>query len=296
MAVSGGILLDGLVFPEGPRWHDGKLWLSDMHAHRIITVDLAGRAETVAELDDKPSGLGFLPDGRVLAVSMRKRLIVSLADGGYRTYADLESIPGESINDMVVDGVGRAYVSNRTMSRSAGAPKKNAEKAPDDLILVSPDGTMRVVAEGMWRPNGLAVTPDGRTLIVAESLDKRLTAFTIQADGSLTDRRTFAVLASLPDGICLDAEGGVWAGQPLISEFVRVVEGGEVTERHQVSTGRWAVACVLGGPHRRTLFMATADQTFENLDRLVSFDADLTSTSKGYVEVASVAVAGAGWP
>lgn len=291
------VLAEGLVFPEGPRWHMDQLWVADQHAHQILTFDMKGRKKLVAEFDDKPSGLGFLPDGTPLATLMRKRQIVRFGNGRVSVYADLNSLPGHNLNDMVIDGNGRAYVGNRTkVKRDASGAPVRVERSDETVVLVEPDGRFRAVADDMRGPNGAAITPDGKTLIVAESFGNRLSAFTIEKDGSLTNRRVFAELGAVPDGICLDAEGAVWVGLVFNSEFVRVRDGGEILQRIPLAGNKWAIACILGGPSRRSLFMLTAFQSHENLARMVDFQADLTSTSKGFVETMEVSVAGAGWP
>lgn len=273
-------LLDNLVFPEGPRWRDGKLWFSDMYGGRVLTVDLDGRSELVAEVPQRPSGLGWLPDGRLLIVSMLDRKLLRLDPDGLTTHADLSGLAGGNTNDMVVDPAGRAWIGN------FGATAADGTRAPAQIVLVDPDGSARVVADGMLFPNGSVITPDGATLIVAETRGARLTAFSIQEDGSLANRRVWADISPAgPDGICLDAEGAVWVGTYTGGEFLRVREGGEVLERIP-TPGRNAVACALGGPDRRTLFLLTA----------VGNLAGEVSQIKGWIEVTEVDVPGAGWP
>jgi len=275
------VLLDGLMFTEGPRWHDGKLFFSDMHAHKVMSVDLEGKARTVVEVPTWPSGLGWLPDGRMLIVSMTDRKVLRLDPDGLKTHADLDTLASFYCNDMVVDGKGRAYVGNFGYDLLSGAPQKPAE-----LILVNPDGSARVAADGFDFPNGTVISPDGKILVVGESMGHRLTAFNIQADGSLTNRRPFADLGeAVPDGIALDAEGAIWVASPMSKELLRVRDGGAVAERLKFDT--MPIACALGGPDRRTLFMLTSD----------SIDPDecrAKKTSKIWFK--EVAVAGAGWP
>lgn len=275
------MLLDGLVFPEGPRWHAGKLWFSDMHAHRVMTVDLAGHAETIVEVPGQPSGLGWLPDGRLLVVSMTDRRLLRLDPGALAVAADLSALASFYCNDMVVDGVGRAYVGNFGFDLHARAPFRPAE-----LILVPPDGAPSVVARDLAFPNGCVITPDEQTLIVGESGAARLTAFTIAADGSLGGRRVWAPLEkAVPDGICLDAEGAIWVASPVGNDVLRVRAGGTVVDRVRVSTVPFA--CMLGGPDRRTLFVATAE----------THEPEMAKAGRsGRIEVATVEVPGAGLP
>jgi sugar lactone lactonase YvrE len=275
------VLLDGLMFTEGPRWHEGKLFFSDMHAHKVMSVDLEGKAQTVVEVPTWPSGLGWLPDGRMLIVSMTDRKLLRLDPDGLKTHADLDTLASFYCNDMVVDGKGRAYVGNFGYDLLSGAPQKPAE-----LILVNPDGSARVAADGFDFPNGTVISPDGKTLVVGESMGHRLTAFNIQSDGSLTNRRPFADLGeAVPDGIALDAEGAIWVASPMSKELLRVRDGGAVAERLKFDT--MPIACALGGPDRRTLFMLTSD----------SIDPDECRAKKASkIWIKEVAVAGAGWP
>ena len=217
-------LAEGFAFLEGPRWRDGKLWVSDMHDDRVLAVDLAGRRETVVEVPGQPSGLGWLPDGRLLIVSMTDRRLLRLDAAGLSVVADLSGVATFHCNDMVVDAHGRAYVGNFGYDFEAGMPPRAAT-----LALVLPDGTVHVAADDLAFPNGTVLTPDGRTLIVAESFAARLTAFDVAADGTLSRRRIWAALeGAVPDGICLDAEGAIWVASPLSKEVLRVREGGEV--------------------------------------------------------------------
>lgn len=292
-------LLEGLVFPEGPRWYGDRLWLADMHGHRVLTVDLQGNSTHIAAFDDKPSGIGLLADGTPIVVSMRKRLLVRIApDGSLSTYADLNVLPGDSLNDMVMDGHQRAYVGNRiARGYSANSLQETSGPSAEGVVLVTPDGRIEEVARDLWSPNGSVVTPDNRTLIVAEARGCRLIAFDIEEDGTLGNRRLFADTGDAnPDGIALDAEGAIWIGSPRKSAFYRILPGGKVAAEIKLPEGKWAVACALGGPDRRTLFMLTAYQTMENLAKLVDFEADKRSTSRGFVEVVTVDVPGAGWP
>jgi sugar lactone lactonase YvrE len=284
--LTSSVLLDGLVFPESPRWHGGKLWFSDIHAHKVMTVDPEGRSEVIASVPQRPSGLGFLPDGRPLVVSVLDRLLLYVDSGGLHTHADLNAAGCVLPNDMVVNEDGRAYIGDDAFEISAGPPR------PGNVILATPVGDARIVADDLMYPNGIVITPDGKTLIVAETIGRRLTAFDIAPDGSLSGRRPFADLATgaiggtHPDGICVDAEGAVWASSPPTSEFVRVKEGGAVTDRIPVP-GKWAVACMLGGEDHRTLFLCTAKTTLQDLGQ---------GKSVGWIETVRVEVPGAGRP
>lgn len=275
------ILLEGLVFPEGPRWHGGKLWFSDMHAYRVMTVDLDGRRETVVDVPGQPSGLGWLPEGQLLVVSMTDRRLLRLAAGGLVEVADLSNLASYHCNDMVVDAHGRAYVGHFGFDALAQQPFRTAE-----IILVTPDGGARVVADALHFPNGTVITVDGRTLIVGETAAGRLTAFDVDSNGSLGGRRLWAQLdGPLPDGICLDAEGAIWVASPFSAEVVRVREGGQITDRIGVSTQ--AFACMLGGADRRTLFVCTAETAFPEEAR---------AKRTGRIEVVEVDVPGSGFP
>ena len=175
-------LVEGLCFGEGPRWHDGRLWLSDMHAHQVINVDGQGNVDVVVEVPNRPSGLGWLPDGDLLIVSMRDRQVLRYDGAGLHTHSDLSQLASFDCNDMVVDGNGRAYVGNFGFDLHAGEAPKAAE-----LICVEPDGSARIVADELLFPNGTVITPDGQTLIVGESWGGRLTAFDIDAAGNLSE-------------------------------------------------------------------------------------------------------------
>jgi sugar lactone lactonase YvrE len=276
--------LDGLAFPESPRWHEGALWFSDFYQQHVRRVTPDGICETVLEIDDQPSGLGWLPDGRLLVVAMRQRKL--LAFDGHRVdeYADLSRHAPAFCNDMLVDGLGRAYVGNMGFDLPARAPF-----APTVLLLVTPDGQVHVAAEDMHFPNGTVLTPDGRTLIVAESYGQRLTAFDVQPDGSLHKRRVWAQLEGKgvgPDGICLDEEGAVWLASPVSREVLRVREGGEVT--HRIATPEQAVACMLGGADRRTLYVLAG--------RVMVTPEQSRSALSGRIFTVHVGVAGAGMP
>jgi len=276
------IVLDGLCFPEGPRWHDGRLFFSDQHDHRVVAMQPDGQAETVVEVPQQPSGIGWLPDGRMLVVSMLDRRVLRLEDGALVEHADLSAHAPAACNDMVVDTHGRAYVGHFGFDMYGG-------ESPEDssLLLVLPDGWVSVAAGGLQFPNGTVITPDGATLIVGESMNGRLTAFSISEDGSLGDRRTFAQLpGAVPDGICLDAEGAIWAACPFTGRCLRVAEGGELLDEVK-TTYDSAFACMLGGADRRTLYICTAPGHIPDEAR---------KARGGRIEVVDVDVPGAGLP
>lgn len=253
MAGSLDLLIDGLDFGEGPRWHDGRLWYSDFYQRAVYTVTSAGAREAVhADLDDRPSGLGWLPDGSLLVVLMTSRRLVREVDGRLVDYADLSAVAGWHCNDMVVSASGHAYVGNFGFDLEA-----RDKFQPADLALVGPDGSVSVAAEAMAFPNGSVITPDGSTLIVGQSFGGDYVAFTIGDDGTLSDRRPWATMPGrAPDGCTLDAEGAIWFSDAVGTGVVRVLEGGEVT--HTIATPMPSYACVLGGDDGRTLFALCA--------------------------------------
>ena len=276
--MNGEIILDGLRFPESPRWHGGSLWLSEKRAGRVLRVAPDGAVTTVAEVPGGPGGIGWLPTGEMLVVSMADCRLLRAGPGGELTeVADLSHLTRGKCNDMVVDRHGRAYVGDFGYDLAAGQ-----SPAPASLVLVTPAGDVSRVAGQLHFPNGTVVTADGATLIVAESAANRLSAFQIGFDGSLSGRRVFAELGSVvPDGICLDAEGAVWVADPMAGEVVRVAEGGETLDRR--STGDGAFACALGGHDGCTLFAciyseaASMDPAGPPVGRLVSFPVDVPS-------------------
>jgi sugar lactone lactonase YvrE len=252
------LLVDGLSFPEGPRWYDGTLWFVDGGA--VQRVDAAGSRETVTAVEGNPSGMGFLPDGALLVVSMRGRRLLRVSSGAIAVHADLSVFPGDFLNDMVVDGTGFAYVGTRRHGLQPTVAPPAPDQELDALLVVDPDGRARVAADGLISPNGAVITPDGATLIVAETYGHRLTSFDRASDGSLHGRRVFAeVPGRFPDGMSLDEQGAVWFGSPYTDEFVRVAEGGDVLDRVPLTT---AVACALGGPRRDTLFLLQGNPTY----------------------------------
>jgi sugar lactone lactonase YvrE len=275
------VLLDGLYFGEGPRWRDGYLYLSDFYAHEVLRVDPDGNRERVAQVPNQPSGLGWLPDGTMLIVSMKDRKLLKLTDDGPVDYADLSSVAGYHCNDMVVSAEGRAYVGNFGYDHYNEPEEKTA-----DLARVDPDGSVHRAATGLKFPNGSVITPDGKTLVVGETRGNRLTAWDIAPDGALSNRRIWADLGNgFPDGICLDAEGAIWIADPRNKETIRVREGGEVT--HRISTGDLgSFACMLGGDDRKTLYICTA----------AGSGPGAAEARKGRIEYCRVDVPGAGLP
>jgi sugar lactone lactonase YvrE len=275
------VLVNNLCFGEGPRWHDGRLYFSDMHAHTVNALDPSGRVEVLAEVAESPSGLGWLPDGRMLIVSMHDRKLLRLEGKALKVHADLSSLASCHCNDMVVDANGRAYVGNFGYDFFTGQKEKAAE-----LIMVDPSGSARVVASEMMFPNGSVIPPGGRTLIVGESMAHRLTEFDVGADGSLSNRRVWAELGdSMPDGIALDAEGAIWVAAPFTHELLRVKQGGEVAE--QIKRDQMPIACALGGPSRRTLFLLTSETVHPD---------ECRNKRSARIETTEVEVPGAGLP
>ena len=276
-------LLTGLAFGESPRWRHDRLWISDWGAREIIAVDPAGKSEVMARAPSFPSCIDFLRDGLLLMVSAYDGLLLRRQpDGSVVTHADLTGLSHHPWNDIVVDGRDNAYVNNIGFDLRAG------EKfAPGIIAVVGRDGSTRRVADGLWFANGIAVTPDNSTLIVAESYGKRLTGFDIAADGSLSNRRVWADLGDgVPDGICLDAEGAVWYGEVPNKRCVRVREGGEVLQTVELDRG--CFACMLGGVDRRTLFMVAREWRGS---------ASMTDDARtGGVLTVEAPAPGAGWP
>jgi sugar lactone lactonase YvrE len=244
------VLLDGVMFGESPRWHAGRLWFCDWGTGEVVAVDLAGHRETVHRMSTFPFSLAWLPDGRLLVVSDGLRR--EEADGELATYADVSHLAA-AWNEVVVDGRGNTYLNQVGFDLMGGA-----EPAAGTIALITPDGTSREVADDVWFPNGMVVTPDDATLIVAESYGNRLTAFDVDDHGDLSNRRVWADLGNdVPDGICLDAEGAIWYADVPHSHCVRVAEGGEVLRT--VTVDRGCFSCVLGGPDGRTLFIVAAE-------------------------------------
>jgi sugar lactone lactonase YvrE len=271
-------LLTGLAFGESPRWHEDRLWFANWGAQEVIAVDLDGDDEVVTRVPTTiPFSIDWLPDGRLLVVSGREALLLRQEpDGSLVTHADLSGI-NEVFNEIVVDGRGNTYVNGASSDLSA----------PGIVALVTPDGSARQVADGIAFGNGMAVSPDNSTLIVAESHGNRLTAFDVAADGGLSNRRVWADLpGGFPDGICLDADGAAWYADVPNQHCVRVREGGEVLQTVELDRG--CFACMLGGADDRTLFMMAAEfHGMENMD---------PEARTGQVLTVEAPAPGAGWP
>ena len=278
------VLMTGIAFGEQPRWHEDRLWFSDWGPPEVIAVDLEGNSAVILRAPSFPCCVDWLPDGSLLIVSAREGLLLRRkSDGSLVTYADLSRLSDPAAgNELVVDGRGNAYVNGGGFDLMAGE-----QFAPGIVVLVTPDGSARQVADGLAFPNGMLVTPDISTLIVAESYAKRLTAFDIAADGGLSNRRVWADLGDgVPDGICLDAENAVWYGDVPNKRCVRVREGGEVLLT--VKLDRGCFACALGGADRRTLFMMATEW---------SGPANMFAEPRtGQVLTAQAPAPGVGWP
>ena len=276
-------ILKGRAFLEGPRWRDGALWLSDMHGHEVLRLTEDGACDTIMSVEGRPSGLGWLPNGDMLIVSMMDRKLLRQTPAGeVSVHADLSDLIPKRINDMVVDKVGRAYIGNFGFDFEDGEGP-----ATTILVRVDPNGSIHVVADGLAFPNGMVITPDEQTLIVGESWGLKLSAFDIDHAGGLLERRDWAVFSDrrTPDGICLDEAGGIWIASPVTKEFLRVEEGGRITD--VIPAGRQAIACMLGGSDGKTLFMLSSESThYEQCRELMSAE----------VTIKRVKHAGAGWP
>jgi sugar lactone lactonase YvrE len=260
------VVLAGLAFPEGIRWHAGALWLSDVFARRILRLRGDGGVQVVARVPGRPSGLGWRPDGTMLAVSMTDRRLLAVPGAGASpdVVSDLRALTGGDCNDLLVDRVGRSYVGNFGYDYAAGHPRQ-----PTALVMVDVDDAARVVADDLWFPNGMAMTPDGSTLLVAETPAERISSFAVGLDGSLGDRRVLDLDGLRPDGLALDAAGALWVASPGTGELARITSDGRVVERGP-APGGVAQGCVLGGTDGRTLFVCSTPTHEESdaLDRL----------------------------
>ncbi|MEV5477838.1 SMP-30/gluconolactonase/LRE family protein [Streptomyces sp. NPDC052207] len=274
------LLTDELVFPESPRWRDGQLWISDVHGYALVTVSDDGSVHRLCQVPGRPAGSGFLPDGRLLLATALDR-VLSVWDGAdLKPVADLACLTSGPLNDMVVDPTGRAWVGDTGFNLMTEHPR------PGRIITFSLDDGPRVAAEDVMFPNGMVLTPDGRELVVNESVAGRASVFSVAADGSLNRARTLVDLGSMPDGMCLDAEGAVWI--PLLrgGRFVRVSATGEVLDSIDAE-GRLPVSCALGGPSRQWLYLCSADSTMADLAQ---------GRSRGFVHCLPAPVPGAGLP
>jgi sugar lactone lactonase YvrE len=288
------LLADGGAFFESPRWHDGRWWLSDFYTHQVLAVAPDGRSEKIATVDAQPGGLGWLPDGSMLVLSRQDhRLLRCDPNGTMDVVADLTDCAKGSLNEMVVDGAGRAWIGDIGFDVHRGEPF-----APTTLKRVDPNGDVSVVADDVFCPNGAVVTPDGATLIVGESYAARYSAFTIQPDGMLTDRYIWAELEpvvsagteprnAMPDGCCLDAEGCLWVSEPISERCIRVTKGGAVVDEIAAPAGTNVFACMLGGVDGTTLLVCVAPD-WSAATRINAQDAAVLTTT--------VDVPGAGFP
>lgn len=289
--MNSSVLAEGIHFGEGPRWHHDRLWFSDFYDHAVKTVDRAGLIDTRLVLDDQPSGLGWMPDGSMLIVSMHNRRVLRFDGDDFVVHADLGTVATFHCNDMTVDGLGRAYVGNFGFDLDAAITGGRfaaalAEYEGASLAMIDQHGTVHTVASGLRFPNGMVITPDGATLVVAETLGRRLTAFDITVDGTLTRQRVWAELpGTAPDGICLDADGAIWVADASSSRCLRVAPGGEILA--EVATSQPCYACMLGGPDGTTLFMLTAESSLPSI---------ASARRTGRIEVCSAPAARAGRP
>lgn len=285
------VLTEGLYFGEGPRWHDGRLWFSDFYAHAVKSVGSDGVQRIELELDDQPSGLGWLPDGRLLVVSMAALKLLRQDFDGLKVHADLSELSVHLCNDMVVDTTGRAWVGNFGFDLDALVEEKGVDAAllehpSTNLVRVDPNGSVHLASPDMHFPNGMVISPDGKTLIVAETLSMCLTAFDVGLDGTLSNRRVWAAVGMrAPDGICLDADGHVWVANAIDSECVLIAQGGEILQT--VETSQPCFACMLGGDDGRTLYMMTAQSSDKN---------EASVSPSGKIETLRVDVGRAGCP
>ncbi len=275
-------VLDGGRYFEGPRWHAGRLWFVDCMERTLLSLAPSGECEQHAKFDDDtPCGLGVLPDGKLIVLTMFRKRLLTYSDGQLSLYADLSGIAAGTIDDMIIDGLGRAYVGDLGFD----LPPPPDRGPVGRIILVAPDGAMRVVADGLRFPNGIAVSADNSRLVVAEMDGEGLADYDIGADGGLNFRRRLGSVKS-PDGICLDRDGAVWVAAFDEDAFIRLDHGGRELQRIEVP-GRRAIACVLGGASRRTLFCLSAATSYEELRQ---------RKSSARIDVVEVEIAGAGNP
>ena len=284
-------LIDGLYFGESPRWHHNRLWYSDFYDKAVKSVDLQGDVRLEVQLDEQPSGLGWLPNGRLLVVCMESLTLKRLETNGLVLHADLSRYSKYRCNDMVLDQQGNAYVGNFGFNldqemKARGVESVIADHPKANLVKVTPRGEVTVASGGMSFPNGSVITPDGKTLIVAETFGLCLTAFDIIENGELKNRRVWAATgARVPDGICINADGNIWVANAVSNECFLVAQGGEVLDI--VNTSQNCFACMLGGDDGKTLFMLTAKSSQAKI---------VGATRTGKIEVTKVASPGAGCP
>jgi sugar lactone lactonase YvrE len=245
--------IEGLSYPESPRWHDGRLWISDVHSFSLKAFDVHGAQQASIAVPGRPAGTGFTPDGEMIVATAVDRKLTVVRGDRLVELADLSGMTTGLLNDMVVDTRGRAYVGDTGFRYGTDDPQ-----LPGRLILVEPDGASRIVAEDVVFPNGVVLSPDGATMYLAETFAERITAFDVAADGSLSNRRVHAPLRGTPDGICLDDAGGLWIALLAGKAFVRIDADGRETDRFDCGP-RNAIACMIGGEDRRTLFLCHAE-------------------------------------
>lgn len=275
-------LASGFVYPEGPRWREGKLWFADQHDGIVYALDSDGSVADQFLVPGNPSGLGWLPGGELLVVSMENRQLLKRSGTSLEVAADLSEHHSGDSNDMVVDTQGRAYIGNIGFDFNAGD-----DICATNVVMVLPDGQISVVASDMICPNGTVITDDGKTLIIAESLANKLTAFDIAEDGALSGRRVYAAVEGhVPDGIALDSEGCIWAASPYTQSLIRIAEGGEIVDVVNIANGS-PYACALGGGDRKTLYVCVAPDHAPELTR---------KKRGGRIDYTQVSVAGAGLP
>ena len=278
------LLVENLYFSEGPRWHNNKFWFSDFYQHAVFSFDSDGKLEKIVDIPNQPSGLGWLPNGDMLIVSMNDQKLMRFSNGVLSLHSDLSHLTQYTCNDMVVDKEGHAYIGN------FGTTKHNIDVKPTCLIHVSPEGTASIVADNLEFPNGTVITPDGKKLIVGETYAGRLTSYDINPDKTLSNRKIWAQMmptwifyitklrrflkqvpkessfpVRVPDGICLDENMGIWVASPTTYEVFRIEEGGNVTDI--ISTPQRAYACMLGGPEGKTLHISTANDSTPEVAR-----------------------------
>lgn len=269
------LVADGFVYLEAPRWHDNRLWVSDVFDFKLYTVTEDGTRSLVCNVPGRPAGIGFLPDKTPIVVSCAEKKLMMVTNGALSVYADLAAVAAGDLNDLVVDDIGRIYVGNFGYDLHGGAPIQLTE-----MHVVEPDGSIRVAAAGLEFPNGAVIKDDGRTLVVAETWCGKLTAYDRDEKGELSNRHVFADLGGRHlDGICVDKHGAIWAACYNTGEFIRVLEGGEITDRIKFEGN--AVSCTIGGSSENTLFccvyLGTDEQLQAREPRSAIYKAQLTA-------------------